>query len=975
MTLPRVSDERRANLFNRANHLRRLCEFDKAVSAYEAILGEDNTESEAHWGVVLSRYGIEYVEDPGSGERMPTCHRVQVESVLLDAEYLMALEHAPDAGAREYYQGQGKRIAEIQRDILAVSAQEALYDVFVCYKESTEGGSRTPDSVLAQEIHQHLTEKGMRVFYARTSLEEHAGQKYEPFIYGALTSARVMVVVGTKAEHFNAVWVRNEWSRFLQLRRKDRGKVLIPCYKGMDAYELPQELAELQSQDMGRLGFMQDLVRGVEKVLGRDRAKPAEKASGSTASNETTGWLERAWVFLEDGEFNAAKEYVERVLDREPKNGEAYWVKALAGLGVRRELDLGERQLSLVGEGNYQKALRFGTAELKRRLEGFEKSIQRRKEEERQRAEAEKQERERLAEEARQRAEAERLERERQVAEAKARLEAEERERHVVVLASVREQVANGYLEAAAKLFGSLGVRRLEGLEYGAVEKFLTQAQAALAEVEGMLEVALEALKAREANVPGLLIFPPVGRLREHRMARLKAAEATAAGVKYVEQFGGFSGEKIRGMLEEVRDIDQRIALGVLRLGRMVKVLGVVWAIVVTTGGLIFQQHLAIQERERQRLAAEAKAKEEVEERERQRLAAEARVKAEAEERERQRLAAEVKAAEQRAIAEARVKAEAEERERQRLAAEARIKEEVEERERQRLAAEVKAAEQRAIAEARVKAEAEERERQRLAAEAKVKAEAAEMVVATKLGLTSPFAAGLRGQVGDVPVRWIPAGRYTMGSFGVEEGRYSNEQQHEVVLTRGFFLAETECTQAQWRPVMGNNPALVKGSDRPVEQVSWGEAVEYCRKLTTKQRTGGILPEGWEWRLPTEAEWEYAARAGTSGARHGELDAIAWYNGNSGRQTHPVRQKAANGWGLHDMMGNVWEWCSDWYGEGYPTRSVTDPTGPGSGSNRVNRGGSWFNDAEFVRSGSRLRSDPDDRVSRLGFRPALSSVR
>jgi len=324
MTLPRVSDERRANLFNRANHLRRLCEFDKAVAAYEAILVEDNTEAEAHWGVVLSRYGIEYVEDPGSGERIPTCHRVQMESVLRDADYLMALEHAPDAGARTYYQEQGKRIGEIQRDILAVSAQEAPYDVFVCYKESTDGGSRTPDSVLGQEIHHHLTEKGMRVFYARISLEEHVGQKYEPYIYGALTSARVMVVVGTKAEHFNAVWVKNEWSRFLQLRRKDRGKVLIPCYKGMDPYELPEELAELQSQDMGKLGFMQDLVRGVEKVLGRSGAKPAEKTSTSTTSSETAGWLKRAWLFLEDGEFASAKGYAERVLDREPETGEAY---------------------------------------------------------------------------------------------------------------------------------------------------------------------------------------------------------------------------------------------------------------------------------------------------------------------------------------------------------------------------------------------------------------------------------------------------------------------------------------------------------------------------------------------------------------------------------------------------------------------------------------------------------------------------
>ena len=160
MTLPRVSDERRANLYNRANHLRRLCEFDKAVAAYEAILGEDNTEAEAHWGVVLSRYGIEYVEAPGSGGRIPTCHRVQVESVVRDGDYLMAVEHAPDGSARGYYEAEGRRIAEIQKGILAVSTQEESHVVFICYKETTEEGSRPPDSVLAQEIHQHLTEKG-----------------------------------------------------------------------------------------------------------------------------------------------------------------------------------------------------------------------------------------------------------------------------------------------------------------------------------------------------------------------------------------------------------------------------------------------------------------------------------------------------------------------------------------------------------------------------------------------------------------------------------------------------------------------------------------------------------------------------------------------------------------------------------------------------------------------------------------------
>jgi formylglycine-generating enzyme required for sulfatase activity len=259
-------------------------------------------------------------------------------------------------------------------------------------------------------------------------------------------------------------------------------------------------------------------------------------------------------------------------------------------------------------------------------------------------------------------------------------------------------------------------------------------------------------------------------------------------------------------------------------------------------------------------------------------------------------------------------------------------------------------------------------------AEAKAKIEAAETALASKLGLSKPFVAGLRGQAGDLAVRWIPNGRFTMGSPTSEPDRRSDEVQHEVVLTRGFFLAETECTQGQWDKVMGGNPSYFKGSDRPVEQVSWSEAVEYCRKLTAKQRAEGILPEGWEWRLPTEAEWEYAVRAGTTGARYGDLDTIAWHGGNSGSETHRVSQKAANAWGLHDMIGNVWEWCSDWSGD-YPNGSVTDPRGPSSGSYRVIRGGGLDADSEGVRSAFRLRHDPGIQNFALGFRPALSSVR
>ena len=142
--------------------------------------------------------------------------------------------------------------------------------------------------------------------------------------------------------------------------------------------------------------------------------------------------------------------------------------------------------------------------------------------------------------------------------------------------------------------------------------------------------------------------------------------------------------------------------------------------------------------------------------------------------------------------------------------------------------------------------------------------------------------AGTLRSFGGTECVWCPPGQFMMGSLTSEQGRYADEVQHEVVLTRGFFLAETECTQGQWEAVMGGSPSNFKGTDRPVEQVSWGEALEYCQKLTTKQRAEGILPDGWEWRLPTEAEWEYAARAGTTGPRYGELEAIAWWSGNSG---------------------------------------------------------------------------------------------
>lgn len=230
---------------------------------------------------------------------------------------------------------------------------------------------------------------------------------------------------------------------------------------------------------------------------------------------------------------------------------------------------------------------------------------------------------------------------------------------------------------------------------------------------------------------------------------------------------------------------------------------------------------------------------------------------------------------------------------------------------------------------------------------------------------------------------WIEPGTFVMGSPENELGRYSIEAQHTVTLTQGFWLCDHEVTQGEYEALVGSNPSGFKGDpNRPVEGVLWNDAVDYCRRLTERERAAGRISAQQAYRLPTEAEWEYAARAGNSGPRYGDLNAIAWwgenYGGNSRGTTHPVRQKQPNALGLYDMIGNVWEWCADWIEE-YPAGSVVDPIGPPSGSSkwgsyRVIRGGSWRYPAQSARSAARGGAI-GVRISELGFRVALSSVR
>lgn len=375
-TLPKLDNERRANLYDRANHFRRNNDFDKAMGIYENILNEDNTDAEAYWSIVLCRYGIEYVEDPATHKRIPTVNRAQFTSIFDDEDYKSALANA-DGYQREIYESEANAINEIQKGFLAISQKEEPFDVFICYKETDNNGRRTQDSVLATELYNELTREGFKVFFSRITLEDKLGIAYEPYIFAALNSAKVMVVLGTRAEHFNAVWVKNEWSRYLALIKNGAKKILIPAYRDLDPYDLPEEFSHLQAQDMSKLGFMQDLIRGIKKIIGFDESKTTViKETVITGLNAGIEPLfKRASMALADGEFGSADAFYEQILNRDPENAEAYVGKLLSELHLEKKSDLANSEVSFENSNHYKKAIQFANAELKDELSNALKTV------------------------------------------------------------------------------------------------------------------------------------------------------------------------------------------------------------------------------------------------------------------------------------------------------------------------------------------------------------------------------------------------------------------------------------------------------------------------------------------------------------------------------------------------------------------------------------------------------------------------
>lgn len=368
-TIPQLDFDEKTILWERAEKLRRAGEYDRAEAVYREILELDSGDSEIYWCIVLCRYGVEYVEEPGSRKRVPTINRFSYLPIVDNEEYRAAVKLA-DGDRRRLYILQMQELEELRKKVLAVSQTAQPYDIFICYKENDQNGRRTEDSLLAAELYRTLTADGYRVFYARVTLEDKTGREYEPYIFSALNSAKLMFVVGTSPQNFNAPWVKNEWSRYLTRIAENGEGTLAVLYKGIRREDLPTEFSHLQCFDLSAPQITEELLRGVHKLFS-DSDSEAEHTADSPAQNyenNAAGLLRRAEILLEDGEFNSAWELCEKALNIEPENADIYRVRLLADFGKKHIEELNDLSEDIAESSDFRMIMRFGDDELKSQL-------------------------------------------------------------------------------------------------------------------------------------------------------------------------------------------------------------------------------------------------------------------------------------------------------------------------------------------------------------------------------------------------------------------------------------------------------------------------------------------------------------------------------------------------------------------------------------------------------------------------------
>lgn len=379
-SIPRLNNELIRNLFEQANHFRRNNEYDKAKEVYEKILIENPTDPEIYWSILLCDYGVEYVLDEKTNKRIPTVNRAQYTSIFDDENYKKAIEYA-DGYQKEIYIKDSTIINEIQNKVLEIYQLEDPYDIFISYKETDSYGKRTPDSVIGYDLYRELTKEGYKVFFSRITLEKKLGTEYEPYIFSALNSSKVMVVIGTNKEYFNSIWVKNEWSRFLVLIKQSKGsKVLIPAFKDMNPYELPREFSHLQAQNMSKLGFMQDLIYGIKKIISSSINNDQLKEKILTKQEKYNILMNRANSYLKEEKWNTAIVSFNYLLDINPKDYNAYLGRMLAKLRCKDKKELSFSKFNFENTIEYKKIIQLNNVELIQELNDYLKTIKERNE-------------------------------------------------------------------------------------------------------------------------------------------------------------------------------------------------------------------------------------------------------------------------------------------------------------------------------------------------------------------------------------------------------------------------------------------------------------------------------------------------------------------------------------------------------------------------------------------------------------------
>lgn len=378
--IPKRFDEK----YNRANKFRREnANFDEAARLYDSIIDENPDEAEAYWGRVLCRYGIEEVKDR-DGDYKPTCHRTIEKSIMEDADFKLACEHADNAQNLEYYQQQAEIIDTIQRKILRIVKNEEPYDIFISFKDKDdETRAETEDSKAANVLYNELVLMGYKVFFSKVTLRDKLGEDYEPYIYAALKSSKVMILVGTKKEYMQAKWVRNEWRRFNDMRLNGDRKKIIVAIKDMSEDDVPYELNTMQFAKLDSMTFLEDIKKNIDNFLGeaievrkeREAQKQMEKFMSErgviTDNDKALSWYESASAMLKQGRFKEAINDFGEAIKTNPRYADAFWGRLLAKHGIRNEELLSGMTLDIGEDEDYVRAYNFASGEEQRKYASY----------------------------------------------------------------------------------------------------------------------------------------------------------------------------------------------------------------------------------------------------------------------------------------------------------------------------------------------------------------------------------------------------------------------------------------------------------------------------------------------------------------------------------------------------------------------------------------------------------------------------